>query len=124
MGSLSVPYLVDNYAKILDGRGRNLMCHRTLLSRLVTVIIKRRQEEVALPMFRILRETSASSVAQRESLAKIARDHVPRATAESVTKCLANAFVMLDTPATRATIGVLLGRGVRGAKTNAIALSI
>ena len=32
---LSVPHLVDNYAKIVDGRGRNLMCHRTLPSRLV-----------------------------------------------------------------------------------------
>ena len=35
LGFLSVPHLVDNYAKIVDGRGRNLMCHRTLLSRLV-----------------------------------------------------------------------------------------
>ena len=32
---LSVPHLVDNYAKIVDGWGRNLMCHRTLPSRLV-----------------------------------------------------------------------------------------
>ena len=32
---LSVPYLVDNYAKIVDERGRNLMCDRTLPSRLV-----------------------------------------------------------------------------------------
>ena len=32
---LSVPHLVDNYAKIVDGRGRNLMCHCTLPSRLV-----------------------------------------------------------------------------------------
>ena len=32
---LSVPHLVDNYAKIVDGRGRNFMCHRTLPSRLV-----------------------------------------------------------------------------------------
>ena len=35
---LSVPHLVDNYAKIVDGRGRNLMCHRTLPSRLVSFI--------------------------------------------------------------------------------------
>ena len=32
---LSVPHLLDNYAKIVDGRGRNFMCHRTLPSRLV-----------------------------------------------------------------------------------------
>ena len=32
---LSVPHLVDNYAKIVVERGRNLMCHRTLPSRLV-----------------------------------------------------------------------------------------
>ena len=32
---LSVPHLVDNYAKIADRRGRNLMCHCTLPSRLV-----------------------------------------------------------------------------------------
>ena len=32
---LSVSHLVDNYVKIVDGRGRNLMCHRTLPSRLV-----------------------------------------------------------------------------------------
>ena len=34
---LSVPHLVDNYAKIVDERGRNFMCHRTLPSRLVSV---------------------------------------------------------------------------------------
>ena len=34
---LSVPHLVDNYAKIVDGRGRNLMCHCTLPSRLVLI---------------------------------------------------------------------------------------
>ena len=34
---LSVPHLVDNYAKIVDGRGRNLMCHCTLPSRLVFI---------------------------------------------------------------------------------------
>ena len=34
---LSVPHLVDNYAKIVDGRGRNLMYHRTLPSRLVNI---------------------------------------------------------------------------------------
>ena len=34
----SVSHLVDNYAKIVDGRGRNLMCHRTLPSRLVHFI--------------------------------------------------------------------------------------
>ena len=34
---LSVPHLLDNYAKIVDGRGRNFMCHRTLPSRLVWV---------------------------------------------------------------------------------------
>ena len=33
---LSVPHLVDNYAKIVDERGRNLMCDRTLPSRLVS----------------------------------------------------------------------------------------
>ena len=32
---LSVPHLLDSYAKIVDGRGRNFMCHRTLPSRLV-----------------------------------------------------------------------------------------
>ena len=37
---LSVPHLVDNYAKFVDGRGRNLMCHRTLPSRLVFFIQK------------------------------------------------------------------------------------
>ena len=36
---LSVPHLVDNYAKFVDGRGRNLMCHRTLPSRLVCLYI-------------------------------------------------------------------------------------
>ena len=35
---LSVPHLVDNYAKIVDERGRNLMCERTLPSRLVWFI--------------------------------------------------------------------------------------
>ena len=35
---LSVPHLVDNYAKIVDGRGRNLMCHRTLPSHLVEIL--------------------------------------------------------------------------------------
>ena len=35
---LSVPHLVDNYAKIVDGRGRNLMCHCTLPSRLFWLI--------------------------------------------------------------------------------------
>ena len=39
MGFLSLPHLVDNYAKFVDGLGRNLMCHRTLLSRLVKKII-------------------------------------------------------------------------------------
>ena len=34
-GFLSVPDLVDNYAKIVDERGRNLMCDRTLPSLLV-----------------------------------------------------------------------------------------
>ena len=33
---LSVPHLVANYAKIVDERGRNLMCHRTLPSLLVS----------------------------------------------------------------------------------------
>ena len=37
---LSVPHLVDNYAKIVDGRGGNLMCHRTLPSRLVSIKLK------------------------------------------------------------------------------------
>ena len=32
---LSIPHLVDNYAKIVDERGRNLMSNRTLPSRLV-----------------------------------------------------------------------------------------
>ena len=32
---LAVHHLVDNYAKIVDERGRNLMCDRTLPSRLV-----------------------------------------------------------------------------------------
>ena len=36
---LSVPHLLDNYAKIVDGRGRNFMCHRTLPSRLVCYMI-------------------------------------------------------------------------------------
>ena len=27
-----MPHLVDNYAKIVDRRGRDLMCHCTLLS--------------------------------------------------------------------------------------------
>ena len=36
---LSVPHLLDNYAKIVDGRGRNFMCHRTLPSRLVKIIL-------------------------------------------------------------------------------------
>ena len=34
---LSVPHLVDKYTKIVDERGRNLMCDRTLPSRLVSV---------------------------------------------------------------------------------------
>ena len=37
---LSFPHLEDNYAKIGDGRGRNLMCHHTLPSRLVSYRIK------------------------------------------------------------------------------------
>ena len=32
---LPVPHLVDNYAKIVDERGRSLMCNRTLPSLLV-----------------------------------------------------------------------------------------
>ena len=36
-GFLSVPHLVDNYAKIVDERGRNLMCDRTLPSLLVVL---------------------------------------------------------------------------------------
>ena len=36
----SVPHLVDNYAKIVDERGRNLMCDRTLPSRLVRFMPK------------------------------------------------------------------------------------
>ena len=32
---LSVPHLVDNYAKIVDERGWNFMCNRTLQSLLV-----------------------------------------------------------------------------------------
>ena len=32
---LSVPHLVDNYNKIVDERGRNLLCDRTLPSLLV-----------------------------------------------------------------------------------------
>ena len=35
-GSLSVPHLVDNYAKNVDERGRNIMCERTLPSVLVS----------------------------------------------------------------------------------------
>ena len=35
LGFLSIHNLVDNCAKFVDGRGRNLMCQRTLLSRLV-----------------------------------------------------------------------------------------
>ena len=35
LGFLSVPNLVDNYAKVVDERGRNLMCNRTLPSLLV-----------------------------------------------------------------------------------------
>ena len=34
----SVSHLVDNYAKIVDERGRNLMCDCTLPSRLVAII--------------------------------------------------------------------------------------
>ena len=33
----SVPHLVVNYAKIVDDRGRNLICGRTLPSRLVYI---------------------------------------------------------------------------------------
>ena len=40
-GFLSVPYLADNYAKIVDERGRNLMCDRTLPSLLVRKSVKR-----------------------------------------------------------------------------------
>ena len=39
---LSVPHLLDNYAKIVDGRGRNFMCHRTLPSRLVCFMLEYR----------------------------------------------------------------------------------
>ena len=35
---LSVPLLVDNYARIVDEWGRNLMCNRTLPSRLVCIL--------------------------------------------------------------------------------------
>ena len=43
---LSVLHLVDNYAKILDERGRNLMCDRTLPSLLVfsQLILRRRHK--------------------------------------------------------------------------------
>ena len=34
----SVPHLVDNYAKIVDERGRNFMCDRKVPSRLVIII--------------------------------------------------------------------------------------
>ena len=37
---LSVPHLVDNYAKIVDERGQNLMCGRTLPSLLVLYFSK------------------------------------------------------------------------------------
>ena len=37
-GFLSVPHLVDNYSKIVDERGRNLMCDFTLSSLLVPII--------------------------------------------------------------------------------------
>ena len=43
---LSVPHLVDNYAKIVDGRGRNLMCHRTLPSRLVGCLVSNVKKDV------------------------------------------------------------------------------
>ena len=33
----SVPHLVDNYANIVDDRGRNLMCDRTLPSLIVVI---------------------------------------------------------------------------------------
>ena len=44
---LSVPHLLDNYAKIVDGRGRNFMCHRTLPSRLVAFSLKLKQKKTA-----------------------------------------------------------------------------
>ena len=45
---LSVPHLVDNYAKIVDERVRNLMCDRTLPSRLVSYIMNSWFSEVIL----------------------------------------------------------------------------
>ena len=39
LGFLSVPHLVDNYAKIVDERGRNLMCNRKLPSLLVDFLL-------------------------------------------------------------------------------------
>ena len=38
-GFLFVPHLVDNYAKNVDERGRNIMCERTLPSFLVMKLI-------------------------------------------------------------------------------------
>ena len=39
-GFLSVPHLVDNYAKIVDEWGRNVMCDRILPSLFVVVLFK------------------------------------------------------------------------------------
>ena len=40
-GFLSVPHLVDNFSKIVDERGRNLMCNRVLPSLLVYYVMTR-----------------------------------------------------------------------------------
>ena len=42
---LSIPHLVDNYAKIVVGWGQNFMCHRTLPGRLVMI---KKQNQLSL----------------------------------------------------------------------------
>ena len=45
-----MPQLVDNQAKIVDERGRNLMCDRTLPSRLVWIGDQKQLEVILIAM--------------------------------------------------------------------------
>ena len=40
-GFLSVPHLVENYAKIVDERGRNFMCDRTFITLRLLLLMHR-----------------------------------------------------------------------------------
>ena len=51
---LSVPHLVDNYAKIVDERGRNLICDCTLPTFLVFLKVEFRYGFSSKPKFAII----------------------------------------------------------------------